>query len=421
VPKLVHAADLHLDSPLSGLERYPGAPVGELRRATRDALERLVELCVAERARLLLIAGDLFDGGWRDYSTGLFFVEQTARLREAGVRVVWIRGNHDAASRLTRHLLPPDNVRELSHRSPETVVVEEAEVVVHGQGFARSDVRDDLSARYPPPVPGALNVGLLHTALDGREGHAPYAPCSVTGLVDRGYEYFALGHVHTHEIVHRAPWIVYPGNLQGRHARETGAKGAVVVSYEGTSVTGVDHRALDVARWARVTVGVDSCSTLDDVGEKARRALQAEVAEAGQRLLAARVVLRGASAAHALLHREPEGAQALVRSAAVDVSNGLWIERVALETTALSTVGAAPSSALGPLAELSHELDDLAGDADALAAFIEGIPGLREVLRKVRPGAAEQGFVADFALDPLALLRDAEALLRARLGDEERG
>jgi DNA repair exonuclease SbcCD nuclease subunit len=136
VPKLVHAADLHLDSPLVGLERYPGAPANELRRATRDALSRLVALCVAEEAKLLVVAGDLFDGSWRDYSTGLYFAEQMVRLREAGVRVVWIRGNHDAMSRVTRSLLPPDNVRELDHRRPESVVMEEADVVVHGQSFA---------------------------------------------------------------------------------------------------------------------------------------------------------------------------------------------------------------------------------------------------------------------------------------------
>lgn len=81
---IVHAADLHLDSPLVGLERYDGAPVAELRAATRRALENLVQLCLAEDAKLLLLAGDLYDGDWRDYSTGLFFAAQMARLREVG-------------------------------------------------------------------------------------------------------------------------------------------------------------------------------------------------------------------------------------------------------------------------------------------------------------------------------------------------
>jgi DNA repair protein SbcD/Mre11 len=418
VPKLVHAADLHLDSPLVGLERYPGAPLNELRRATRDALERLVTLCVTEEAKLLLVAGDLFDGGWRDYSTGLFFTAQMVRLRDAGVRVVWIRGNHDAMSRVTRSLLPPDNVRELSHRRPESVEVEEAEVVVHGQGFAQPDVRTDLTQSYPAPVAGALNVGLLHTALDGREGHAPYAPCKVSALVDRGYEYWALGHVHSHEVVHREPFVVYPGNLQGRHARETGAKGAVVVSYEGSRILAVEHRSLDVVRWARVEVDAGSCLTCDDVGEAVRDAVLAAGKDAGERLLAVRVVIFGASAAHAAIHRDSEAARALVQNAALDAAGGtVWVERVVLETRAPRGPSGAPRTPLGPLLELERELAALRADPDALAAFVGSVPGLTEVLRKVRPSAEEEAFGPLF--DSARLLTEAEALLEARLTEAE--
>lgn len=414
MPKLVHAADLHLDSPLVGLERYPGAPANELRRATRDALERLVALCVAEEAKLLLVAGDLFDGGWRDYSTGLFFAEQMVRLRDAGVRVVWIRGNHDAMSKMTKSLLPPDNVRELEHRHPETVFVEEADVVVHGQGFAQPDVRTDLTQGYPAPVAGALNIGLLHTALDGREGHAPYAPCKLSALVDRGYEYWALGHVHTHEVVHRAPWVVYPGNLQGRHARETGAKGAVVVSYEGARVTAVEHRALDVVRWARVEVDAGACATLDDVGEAVRDAVLAAGKDVGQRLLAVRVVIGGASSVHGALHRDPEEVQALVRNAVLDAAGGaVWVERLVLETRTPRAAGDQLGLPLGPLGELTRELAALRADPEALAAFLASVPGLAEVQRKVRLSAEEEAFGP--LQDSERLLADAEALLMARL------
>ena len=96
--RILHAADLHIDSPLRGLDRYPGAPVERLRGATRRALENLVSLAVEERVDLLLLAGDVFDGTWKDYSPGLFFSAQMARLREAEIPVVLVRGNHDAAS-----------------------------------------------------------------------------------------------------------------------------------------------------------------------------------------------------------------------------------------------------------------------------------------------------------------------------------
>ena len=145
--KFVHAADLHLDSPLAGLSKYEGAPVEQIRGATRRALENLVKLCLSEQVELLLIAGDLYDGDWRDYSTGLFFAKQMAALRAGNVRVVWIRGNHDAASKLTAHLSLPDNVRELSHKKPESFVLEQLGVAVHGQGFDTREETSDLSLR----------------------------------------------------------------------------------------------------------------------------------------------------------------------------------------------------------------------------------------------------------------------------------
>ncbi|HEY3500804.1 MAG TPA: DNA repair exonuclease [Polyangiaceae bacterium] len=416
MPKLVHAADLHLDSPLTGLERYENAPVAELRGATRGALDRLVELCVSEHAAALVIAGDLFDGSWRDYSSGLFLCGRMARLREAGVEVVWIRGNHDAASRLTRHLRMPENVRELSTRAPESVSFEELDLVVHGQGFPRAAVDVDMTARYPAPVAGTFNVGLLHTALEGREGHAPYAPCRLSTLVDHGYQYWALGHVHGHEVVARAPWVVYPGNLQGRHARETGAKGAVVVDYEGGRVTSVEHRPLDVVRWARCEVDASRAQTLDDVAEAARLSLLEASRAAGPRLLATRVRITGASAAHAALRAEPERATAFVRAAALDVESGaVWIEKVELATRPpgedlLDLLGGA-----GPLGYLLKEVEGLRADPQGLAAFAGELSGMPELTRKVRAGAESGGALAD----PALLLDEALALVLSRLAEGE--
>src|SRR5262249_32528274 len=142
VVKFLHAADLHLDSPMRGLERYEGAPLERMRGATRRALENLVELCLAEAVDLVVIAGDLYDGGWKDYSTGLFFAAQMSRLREAKIPVVLVRGNHDAASQITKTLRLPDNVRELSVKKPETLVLEGIGVAVHGQGFATRAVTE---------------------------------------------------------------------------------------------------------------------------------------------------------------------------------------------------------------------------------------------------------------------------------------
>src|SRR3954451_11192985 len=175
--KFIHAADIHLDSPLIGLQRYDGAPVEALRGATRRAFQALVDLALAEPVDFLLIAGDLYDGDWRDFNTGLFFVQQATRLTRAGIPIFLIHGNHDAESRISRRLTLPETGKMFSAARPETARRPELGVAIHGQSFRPPDVTDTLARDYPAPIPGWFNIGLLHTAATGREGHAPYAPC----------------------------------------------------------------------------------------------------------------------------------------------------------------------------------------------------------------------------------------------------
>jgi DNA repair exonuclease SbcCD nuclease subunit len=383
--KFVHAADLHLDSPLAGLSKYEGAPVEQIRGATRRALENLVKLCLNEQVQLLLIAGDLYDGDWRDYSTGLFFAKQMAALRAGNVRVVWIRGNHDAASKLTAHLNLPDNVRELSHKKPDSLMLEDLGVAVHGQGFDTREVTADLSLRYPEPKRGLLNIGLLHTALEGRAGHAPYAPCRLSALVDRGYDYFALGHVHTREVLSERPWIVFPGNLQGRHARETGPKGASLVSVEGDQVRAVEHRALDAVRWYVAEAEVSGERSLDGVLERVRAALTAAVAQSDGRLSAVRVRIHGASAAHEQLAARFERLTEEVRALTLDLATEAWLEKVELATRPL-TERVDLREREDAIGELLRGLGNLAHDD---AALLELATELVELKRKLPPELRE--------------------------------
>jgi exonuclease SbcD len=298
VMRLVHAADLHLDSPLRGLGRLGDDAAAEtLRAATRRALENLVELVLKERASLLLLAGDIYDGDWNDYGTGRFFARQMARLHDEGVRVVMISGNHDAESEITRSLRLPPNVTVLGVGSPESVRFEDLDLVVHGQGFATRAVTHNLATAFPDRTPGMVNVGLLHTSVSGQEGHERYAPCDLTDLVSKGYEYFALGHVHRHAVLSEGEHTVaYSGNLQGRNSRETGPKGALLVDLEPGRAR-LEFRALDVARWERLTVPVDECVDLDEVMRMAEERMRSLTAGSPGRVTVARILLSGRSAA----------------------------------------------------------------------------------------------------------------------------
>jgi exonuclease SbcD len=414
---VLHAADLHVDSPQRGLERLDGAPLARLRGATRKALSNLVELALEERASLLLLAGDLFDGAWRDVGSGLFLVRELSRLRDVGTRVVMVRGNHDAASVVSRHLPLPDHVRELSWEAPESVLFEELGVVVHGQGFATRAVTEDLARRYPPRVPGLVNVGLLHTALEGRPGHDPYAPTSLERLVAKDYDYWALGHVHEREVVSREPWVVFPGNLQGRGAREAGAKGATRVEIEGGRVARVEHVALDDVRWAVVTVDASTAGSVPALLDRVHEALGREAEAAGSRALVARVVLRGPTELCEVLMRDGERLDAEVRALAAGVRGSPTIERVDDKTrpalAPLAGLGLDGASALGLLRSrfraLSGSAEALSGLARELDAALERLPAdLRAELGLTEGHTARLGELVDEA-EALALGRLVEA------------
>jgi DNA repair protein SbcD/Mre11 len=409
----VHAADIHLDTPLLGLARYEGAPVERIREATRRAFTALVDLCISSDARLLLLAGDLYDGSWKDYSTGLFFAAEMSRLRDCGVQVAWIRGNHDAASQITKRLKLPDNVRELGCKKAESVVYDELGLAVHGQGFATREVKDNIALAYPEPLAGLVNFGLLHTSVSGREGHEPYAPCRLEELVHKGYDYWALGHVHAQEVLSREPWVVFSGNLQGRHARETGAKGAMLVELDSGRVASVAPAVLDLVRWAVCRVDASDCGSPDDVLDAVRRALERAVEASDGRLLAARIVIHGTSRAHVALGDDPERWLHDVRALATDTAHGdVWVEKVLLET--------APAFDLGdlrqrddPLGHVVKALDRLRQDEASLRELVPELAELRSRLKEL--GSSADGSAIDAPERLRAAVDDVERLLLPRL------
>lgn len=405
--KFLHAADIHLDSPLVGLERYEGAPVAEIRRATRRAMENLVALAIDQSVAFVLVAGDLYDGNWPDFDTGLFFVAQMVKLREAGIPVFLIAGNHDAANRMTRSLPLPDNVRLFPHQKPRTEILEDLGVAIHGQSFGRGAVPENLAGKYPKPVPGMFNVGLLHTSVNGREGHDSYAPCTVEDLAARQYHYWALGHIHKQERLCADPVVVFPGNLQGRHIRETGPKGCMLVTVDERHAARVEPQCLDVFRWELCRVRADGAQTGDDVLDQVRRNLAQIAREADGRSMAVRVQIDGACAAHRALSAEPSRWTNEIRALAHDVGAGdLWLEKVSVNTASPPELDLSQWEH-GPLGELVQYVSELKAADDRLAALAEVVSDVRDRL----PPELTEG--------PAALRLDSPETLRALLDQAE--
>jgi DNA repair exonuclease SbcCD nuclease subunit len=377
--RFLHCADIHLDSTLASIARIGGETGDEFVGATRRALANIVDAAIAERVDFVLLAGDLWDGDWSDARTGLQFVREAARLNMAGIPIVGIAGNHDAASVITESLTWPPNVHFLKTALPESFSLKDLNVIIHGQGFPNKAVTANLAVRYPVAEPGAINIGLLHTALEGGSSHAPYAPCSIADLKGKGYQYWALGHVHERRIVDREPYIVYPGNPQGRHVREAGPKGCMLVTVVDREVVACDPIFCDVVRWGAPRIDLTGTDDWNTAMATARTALSEALDAADGRPLAVRAFLTGITTLDARLRARPESLEAELIARAAEVGGDVWIERVVVGTrppTVASTAGADSLDAVAEIASLIGAADGTEREAvmAALEPLISALP-----------------------------------------------
>ncbi len=369
--KILHVADIHLDSPLLRLERYQGAPVESIRNATRRALTNMVDLAIAEQVDLVVIAGDLYDGDWNDSNTGLYFVQEASRLIREKIPLVVIRGNHDAQSVMTQSLPLPKNPDGstilLDHGKVDQRRFDSLGIVVHGQSFPTRAVTHDLSANYPAPLHGMFNLGLLHTCLTGAEGHDAYAPADPKRLADKGYDYWALGHIHDRRDCHQPGQtpIMFAGNLQGRNIREVGPKGCLLLTLDDQNRCEVQFHALDVVRWAQHSIDMAECQRLDDLYDQLVQPLGRLLESAEGRPLALRLHLTGSSSLHHSLHARYDGVVDELRAVINNHGQGLiWFENLKLATQS-------PKLASHSLASASNEGSSYDDPWSAIEAVIE--------------------------------------------------
>ncbi len=410
--KFIHTADIHLDSPLRGLEVHEDAPVEEIRGATRRAFDNLIDLAIEEGVDFILIAGDLYDGDWKDYQTGLFFAGRMGRLFKAGIKVFIVSGNHDAASQSTKVMPLPGNVTLFPTKKPRSVKLDEFGVIIHGQSYSHHSVTENLGSQFPQRDSNYFNIGLLHTSLTGREGHENYAPCTQDELKSKGYDYWALGHVHKRETISQDPWIVFPGNIQGRHIKETGAKGATLVTVEDGRITEVEARELDVLRWAICQVDVSQCETPDSVHDAVRQAFEKELDQADGKTLALRLVLTGKCPMHAqLLDRTAQWTEEF-RGIAVGFGD-VWLEKVKFKTTRKVSLGDTLDEDT-PIAGLLRSIQHLELDGDTLLGLVPELSALKTKL-PIEIFSGDDPFL-DPSPDKIAELRtEVQELLIAKL------
>ncbi|MFG1421799.1 metallophosphoesterase family protein [Roseixanthobacter liquoris] len=418
--RFIHAADIHLDSPLRSLALRDPDLAALIGTATRRAFVGIIDLCLAEQVDALVLAGDLYDGDQTSMKTARFLGEQMQRLDAAGIEVFIVRGNHDALSKITKELAFPDRVRVFTSRAealPAARAAGGVPVMIHGLSFAQPHAPESLLAKYRPPVEGAVNIGILHTSLAGAPGHDPYAPCSLADLQASGFRYWALGHVHRRAVVEGPCAVVMPGMPQGRDINEAGAKSVTLVTIADDLSIHMEARATSIAQFARVPVDATGIEDWRDLVAAVARALEQARAEVRAEHLVARVQVTGATPLAWRMRRDLDLLKTEADARAAHMG-ACWIEKLEVACAAPALGTASPAD---PLRELHRLIADEIVRSDAFQADLVAIA---EELRLQLPPECRDAFGADEAAVQALLARlahegaeDVLARLQAPGGD----
>lgn len=418
----VHAADLHLDTPFEGVgQRHPDL-AALLRDASLAAFDRLVELTLARDAAFLVLAGDLYDGAERGLRAQLRLRDGLARLSDAGVPTFLVHGNHDPVEEGWSAIRSwPERVTVFGSDEVGTARVEvdgEPLATVYGISYPRRAVTENLARRFQRVDAPGLHVGVLHATVGAQPEHAPYSPCSLEDLRAVGLDYWALGHIHRRQILHRGdPWVVYSGNTQGRSPKpsEQGAKGALVVPLErtprGAGVAEPEFVALDTVRFEEVTVDVAEADDLAAVADDLVAAAERLAAQAEGRALILRGRLIGRGRVHADLARGGARTGLLegLRDEASTHTPVRWWDRL-IDGTRPALDRDALRARPDVTGEVLRLVDRVRADPDALARLGSAAADLRAELERL---GGQPAVLTD-------LLDDAEALALDALDDPER-
>jgi DNA repair protein SbcD/Mre11 len=422
--RFIHSADIHLDSPLKSLAIRNEKLFDLIGGATRKAFVNIVETCLTEQVDALILAGDIYDGDQTSMKTAKFFAIQMNRLRQAGIEVYIVRGNHDAETKISNQLTLPDNVKLFSGRGGSFIVPASGgspEVAIHGISFAEPKAPTSLLPKFKARVEGAINIGVLHTSMTGADGHNTYAPCTLADLQGLGYRYWALGHIHKRNVFEGACTIVMPGNTQGRDINEAGPKTATLVTVHDDGRIELEERLTGVAEFARIRVNVDGCADWASVVAAMAVATTKAKEAARSEHLVARLILAGATSAAWELRAKPDLLKAEAETAA-QLAGNVWIESIEIGCgPAASKAGAAESG--DALGEIMRDITDniLLSDAFALQTgelAKELLSGLPKECQAIFDSTDENAFKAEIGRLAREGAEDVVARLRTESGKD---
>ncbi|SHJ70436.1 metallophosphoesterase family protein [Halodesulfovibrio aestuarii] len=333
----IHAADLHLDAAFKGVANVSSQVAGALRAATFEALERLTELACSERPLFVVLAGDVYNQEDQSLKARFALLDACKRMRDAGVRVFIVHGNHDPLLETEKSFSFPDNVHIFGSDSVEQVRIEningELVTVVHGVSHGKHNERRKLARQYSRTEDDVFQIAVLHCTVDSVAASEQYAPASIADFAKSGIEYWALGHIHEQQIVSREPFVVYSGNIQGLHINEQGERGCLLVNVENGEVS-TRHHTLGGILWKIESVDISNVAQVDLLEEVVESCLEnvAQQLPTACKGVIVRLVLEGRSILDAELRKNGavKELEERIREGQMESSPFVWLKDIEL-------------------------------------------------------------------------------------------
>ena len=390
--RFVHAADLHLDSPFTGLKSVaPQYVLDALSKATFSAYANIVELCITESVDALLIAGDIYDEADRSLRAQLKFAEGLRELSGAGIRSFICHGNHDPLSGWEARLdLPPECFRFGSEVQGAPVFPDDPKrAMVYGFSYPQREMHEDVTQQFAGLPPSTFNIGLLHANVGGNPYHDAYGACSIADLAEAPINYWALGHVHTKDVLRGSePAIVYPGNPQGRHPNEVGVRGVYLVEVDEGGVLQLQFRTMDVIRWESRQLDISTWESEQTAWDAILSLAESLRGEAEGRPVVWRLELKGRGPLNRWL-RHAETVEDILKQLNEEFASDeiwLWCERIQLNTAAPIDRAQVVlrEDFVGDLARLADEIRNDATELASLRESLQVLYGANRARRHLR-------------------------------------
>lgn len=410
----IHTADLHLDSPFSGVRRVEGEMAELFGDATFRAFDNLVDLAIGRGVDFLVVAGDVYDAAERSLRAQLKFASGLEKLADAGIRSFVCHGNHDPLDGWSATLHWPDEVHIFGPELESVVlrIAGENLVRVHGISYPHRNIDTSFGTGFKRLGPEPFQIGLLHCSVGSHPDHETCAPRRLEDLAAAGLDYWALGHVHTRRVLmDGCPYVAYPGNIQGRHIREPGPRGCLLVKVGPRGELEAGFEPVDAVRWFCPELQISDLETEGDLVQALERLCEQMSSEAGARPAVARITLCGRGPLHQVLHRNRvvEDLTERLRETGFEASPPLYIEKLRVQTNPEIEIDSRRKSAdfvgetLRLIQRYREEPESL---YQVIGALYEDRRGSRYLQR---PGREEL----------LELIREAELLCLDRIVDEE--